>query len=275
MKFVFLDESGKVQNEVSVIAGIVIDSYRIHRTRREWITILENMTPLAGVAIREFHMREVYSGRGEWAGATAINRDSAIDLVLDWLAEKRHPIVFSATLKTAFESRVESGCPMARELGSRWVSEAFHIALSINKAHKNIKGNKGKSVLIFDRGSGYEERLSELLVFPPSWSDTYYSKDEGQEQLSEIMDTAFFVHSLHAPLIQLADALAFILRRFAEIKDTGDRERFNGEIGKLKRWINKIRIAFQSAAHRYKKSGRCSCADLFWELAPPSLRKIA
>jgi len=274
MKFAFLDESGKAQDDVSVIAGVVIDSYRIHSTRREWIALLESMASLTGKPIDEFHMRNVYSGRKEWASAGITNRATAINSILDWLANKGHPIVFGTTLKTAFESRMKSGCGMISELGSRWVSEAFHIALSINKAHKGMKGNKGKSVLVFDRGSGYEQRLSELLVSPPSWSDSYYSKQEEEEQLGEIMDTSFFADSLQAPLIQLADAVAFILRRLAEIKDVGLKERFNGEVGNLEQWLGKIKPGIQPAAHRYKKSGRCKCANLFWDLAPPSLRDI-
>lgn len=274
MKFAFLDESGKAPDEVSVIAGVIIDAYRIHSSRREWIKILDSMKSLAGVSINEFHARNVYSGRKEWAGAPPSNRVRAIDILLEWLAVKSHPIVFSATLRSAYEARLTSGCAMIHELGSRWVAEAFHIALSVNKAHKNIRGNKGKSVLIFDRGSGYEERLSKLLVFPPSWSDTYYQKDDRQERFSAIMDTSFFVDSLYAPLIQLADAVAFILRRFAEVSDAGNSERYHGELANLERWIYRTGLQFQSVAHRYKRSGRCPCSDLFWEIAPPSLRRI-
>lgn len=274
MKFAFLDESGKAQDDVSVIAGVVIDAFRIHSTRREWMVILESMASLAGKQIDEFHMRDVYSGRKEWANAGINNRANAINTVFDWLANKSHPIVFSATLKAAFDPRIESGCDMASVFGSRWVTEAFHIALSINKAHKGMKGNKGKSVLVFDRGSGYEQKLSELLVSPPSWSDSYYAKQEKEERLGEIMDTSFFADSLHAPLIQLADAVAFILRRLADIKDAGLKQRFNGEVENLEKWLKKIEPGIQPAAHRYKKSGRCKCADLFWDLAPPSLRNI-
>jgi len=274
MKFAFLDESGKPQNEVSVIAGVVIDSYRIHLTRREWIAILKSMASLAGEPIREFHMRNVYSGRKEWRSTRPDNRAKAISTVLDWLANKGHPLVFSATMKTAFDLRMLSECSMLNELESRWVSEAFHIALSINKAHKGMKGNKGKTVLVFDRGSGYEQRLSELLVSPPSWSDSYYSRGEKEDRLGEIMDTSFFADSLHAPLIQIADAVAFILRRIAEMKDAGLHERFKGEVENLERWLGKIKPRFQSAAHRYKRSARCRCADLFWAIAPPSLRGI-
>ena len=274
MKLAFLDESGKAHDDVLIIAGIVVDAYRIHSTRREWVGILEQMRTLAGEPVREFKMRDVYGGRSEWASAGITKRATAVNTVLDWLADKGHPIVFSATLKTAFAERLASGCSMSNELGSRWVSAAFHIALSINKAHRNMKGNKGKSILVFDKGSGYERPLSELLATPPGWSDTYYARKNQEERLSEIMDTALFADSIHAPLIQLADALAFVLRRLAEIRDAGHAERFEGERTNLEQWIAKIQPRMQATAHRYKKTGRCEGAELFWDLAPPSLRNL-
>lgn len=274
MKLVFLDESGKAKDDVSVVAGIVVDSYRIHSTRREWIGLLDAMTELAGKPVTEFHMRNTYSGRDEWSSAGIENRAVAINMVLDWVAEKSHPIVFGSTLKSAFDARIKSACPMLNELGSRWVCEAFHIALAINKAHKSLPKNRGKSILVFDQGSGYERKLSELLVSPPVWSDTYYERKKEEEQLTEIMDTSLFADSVHAPLIQIADAISFILRRVGEIRDAGHKERFVGELRNLESWIHKISPGMQPVAHRYKKKGRCQCADLFWELAPPSLRDI-
>jgi hypothetical protein len=203
-----------------------------------------------------------------------VERGAAIDAALDWFADKGHPIVFSATLRTNFDARIAAGCGMTAELGSRWVCEAFHIALSINKAHKGMKGNKGKSILVFDQGSGYERKLSELLVSPPAWSDTYYSKPRKKEQLEQIMDTSFFADSVHAPLIQIADAIAFIVRRLAEIRDAGHAERFKGELANLEGWLTKLEPNLKYGPHRYKKTGRCKCGDLFWDLAPASLHGV-
>ena len=275
MKLVFLDENGKSQDQVSVIAGVVIDAYRIHSTRRDWVSMLAKMATLAGQPIAEFHMRNAYSGNDEWKSAGIKNREKAITGVLDWLAGKGHRIVFSASMQVAFQARLSSGCAMTSELGSRWVSEAFHIALAVNKANQGLKGNKGKSILVFDKGSGYETALSQLLVNPPGWSDTYYAKGKKDDRLSQIMDTSFFADSIHAPLIQLADTVAFILRRLAEIRDVGQNERFTDERKNLEGWLAVIQPTIQPAQHRYKKTGRCACADLFWDLAPPSLRDLA
>lgn len=274
MKLVYLDESGKEEHDVSVVAGLVVDAYRVHSSRQEWLEVLQQMAVLAAKPVAEFHMVDVYNRAGEWADVSHENRGQAVSIVLAWLAKKRHRVVFSATLKAEFDARVRAGCTMTSDLGSRWLSQAFHVTLSINKQYKGLPNNKGKSLLVFDQGSGYDKRLSKLLVSPPVWSDTYYDRMTKERQLGEIMDTSFFADSVHAPLIQLADTVAFILRRLAEIRDAGYGERFPGERHLLESWVGTIESQIQKVSHRYKKAGRCKCADLFWEIAPPSLRLI-
>lgn len=272
MKFAFLDESGKAPDPISVVAGVVVDSYRVHATTKQWNSILGDLSALAGMPIKEFHMRNAYGGRHEWSHCGIENRSKAINQILDWLATKDHAVVFSATQKNKFSAKVAAGCPMVNALGSRWVSECFHVALAINKEFKGKPKNKGKTTLIFDQGAGYEKILSDLLVSPPAWSDTYYGRGRKELALSEIFATSLFADSQHAPLIQLADTAAFILRRYAEINDAAQPERFSGELANLDTWIKKIKPEFQSSSHRYKKVGRCTCADLFYQIAPESLR---
>jgi hypothetical protein len=60
----------------------------------------------------------------------------------------------------------------------------------------------------------------------------------------------------------------------AEIRDLGDTERFTGELERLEGWLKRLQPAMLSTTHRYKKVGRCECANLFWDLAPPSLRTL-
>jgi hypothetical protein len=271
MKLAFLDESGKSGDAISVVAGIIVDVYRVHSTRREWLDLLKTFSDLAKTPIREFHMRNAYNGRAEWRKAGPNNRHEATSTILRWLKDKGHQVTFSASTKSGFEA---AASPMASDLQSRWTAESFHVALAINKAHQGMGGNKGKSILVFDEGSGFERHLSQLLVSPPAWSDTYYDRKPRQPQLDEIMDTSFFADSTHAPLIQVADALAFILRRYADIRDASSPERYEGEIKTLTDWISIVSPNLQQSSHRYRKTGRCTCAQFFWDIAPPSLRAL-
>jgi hypothetical protein len=275
MKFAFLDESGKSDKPISVVAGVVVDAYLVHALTREWDKVLAKLGQASGGrTINEFHMRNAYGGQEEWRSVSNTNRGIAIETVLEFLSDRANTIVFSATQKNKYEARVRGSCALLQEMGSRWVSECFHVALSINKQYKGSKKNKGKTTLIFDEGAGYEKQLSGLLINPPSWSDSYYARGKKELPLSEIFTTSLFADSEHAPLIQLADTVAFILRRISEIRDAGEAERYAGEQCVLESWLTKIQPRFQNAPHRYKKTGRCSCADLFYDLAPDSLRDL-
>jgi len=220
-------------------------------------------------------MTYAYGGQKEWKGCEDVKRVSAIENVLDFLSSKPISIVFSATHMLSWDGRLQANCPMARALQYRWLSQAFHVALSVNKANRNIKANKGKTIMIFDRGAGHEIALANLLVSPPTWSDTYYAREKKEEALGEIIDTSFFVDSSHAPLIQLADTVAFIIRRYAEMNDIDPKERYPGEFSRIEHWMDMLKPKIQDSAHRYKKVKRCPAGDLFWDIAPPSLRSIA
>jgi hypothetical protein len=274
MKLVFLDESGKRHDDISVTAGVVIDAYRVHKARRDWSSLLDDISWRLGKPLPEFHMSHVYSGNEIWYGCPIDIREWAILSVLDWIVDNKYSLVFSASEKNAYNGRVAAACPMVQTLASRWVIESFHIALCLNKVHKSLSDNKGKTLMVFDEGAGYERSLSSLLVDPPQWSDSYYGRAINELALSEITDTSFFADSMHAPLIQIADAIAFILRRYSEIGDSGRPERFKGELANLQVWVNRIADCFVPSAHRYKKTGRCVCAQMFWDIAPVSLRSI-
>jgi hypothetical protein len=274
VKLVFLDESGTKDDPVSVTAGIVVDEYRVHSTKREWLQLLANQSQLMGRTVSEFHMTHVYGGREEWRGIADTVRTQAVIDVLSWVADKGHKVVFSASLNAPFDGRIQQACPMALELDSRWVSQGFHIALAVNKAFRREPRNKGKSILVFDTGTAYEQKLASLLATPPSWSDRYYDKARREQQLVAIMDTSFFADSTHAPLIQVADTVAFVLRRMAEIRDLADPERYPGEGQRIESWLALLAPAMRPVSNRYKRTGRDPSADLFWDIAPPSLREL-
>lgn len=236
--------------------------------------MLGKLSRYAGTGITEFKMRDAYSGRHEWSTSGHASRDRAIEEILNWLNYRHHSIVFSATQKQRFAKRQADGCPMAAETGSRWVSEALHVSLAIQKENSSLPKNKGKTILIFDKGAGYEAQLSTLLVDPPEWTDAYYNRNATEPRLGEIFTTSLFADSQHAPLIQIADTVAFILRRLAELRDAGSKERFSGERKRIEGYLNLLSPVFQASAHRFKKRGRCACADYFFDVAPPCLRSI-
>lgn len=155
-----------------------------------------------------------------------------------------------------------------------WQTAAIHIALSIQKAHQNIPKKKGHTLLLFDREEREEKRLSKFIFKPAGWSDEYYNRDKKQIQLDQIVDVPFFGDSQQVLLLQVADAIAFVLRRYAEILDGKDDVRYKDELEKLKGWIKLIAKRSYPLSTRWPSRGLNVVQCMFDRLAPSSIKDI-
>ncbi len=121
---------------------------------------------------------------------------------------------------------------------------------------------------LFAQQGEFEASISELLSNPPGWTDIYYEYSGG-DRLDQIIDTAYFVRSHHASLVQLADLIALVLRRYSALADGGDHERYPGEANRIGRWIDIFRPRLFARSYRLPL-GDDPLVSLFRELCPPS-----
>lgn len=106
------------------------------------------------------------------------------------------------------------------------------------------------------------------------WIDTFYSRNNKQTTLDQVIDVPFFADSKHILLSQIADLFAYILRTWAEIEDGVLSEKYKGEKNKMKNWSNRIAGIAHARSNRYPTKGRCNAAQLFWNLAPVPIREL-
>lgn len=270
MKFCYLDETGTGQEPVVILVGIIIDIQRMNRTKLEWNGLFDELSQLAKKPITEIHAKDLIPGNDAWRGVDPNTRVQVVDTILNWLGTRNHRVTFSAIDKSRFGT-----CADIRKsaLKNEWVASAFHIALSLQKEHQSKEKNKGHTVLIFDKGKEPIE-LVELLINPPEWSDTFYNRGKKQSQLDQIIDVPFYADSQHISLIQIADLICYVLRRYSEIKDYGSAENYSGELARYEGWVEKIKALCIATNQRYKKRGACDTSKFFAELAPSSLTKL-
>lgn len=273
MKFCYIDESGTGGEKIAVSVGIVVDAQRMHLTKSEWAGLLNTLNSIAKQPIKELHTRDLYSGNNEWRGVDGADRAKAITEIIDWLIERKHKITFSA-IDTEQYNIVKSISPICTELRTIWRMMAFHLTLTLQRAHNKLEKNKGHTVLIFDRELHEEKHISALIHNPPSWSDSYYSRGARQEQLDQIIDVPYFGDSEQVGLLQVADLVAYVLRRHAELEDKADSERYVGEKLRIAGWTHKVGTSCLSSSSRYPKKNRCTTADAFYQIAPASLRSL-
>jgi hypothetical protein len=273
MKFCYFDESGMGEEPYLVVAGIIVDAQRMHVTKDAWADFLGNLSRAAGRKVLEFHSREFYRGNGIWRGIDGTERAQIIEAVLEWVQERKHKCVFSGVDKAQFQKLLPKDRRI-KKLKSEWCAAAMHCTLQVQKQHQREQKTKGHSLLIFDREVMEETNLTLLIHTTPGWTDTYYGRKKKQTALDQIVDVPFFADSKHILLAQVADLFVYILRTSAEIQDGLVAEKYEGEGAKLQGWSEVIAELAKPRSIRYPAKGRCQAAQLFWDLAPSSIREL-
>lgn len=145
---------------------------------------------------------------------------------------------------------------------------ALHITLSLQKHLQREKKNKGNFVLVFDSEEKEKTRFTDLVLNPPSWTDTYYARDKKNERFDQIVDVPHFVDSRDVGLIQLADFICFFLRKHIELQHGLVKPAYKDETEKVQAWAKQIFEQSIPKSCVYLSKGRCEAADLFYKYAP-------
>lgn len=99
MKLCYCDESGTGDEPYAVMTGIIVDSQRMHKTKEHWNNLLDSLSRIIGKEVIELHTRDFYPGNGIWRGINGAQRAKIISLILEWLNERKHDIIFTAIEK--------------------------------------------------------------------------------------------------------------------------------------------------------------------------------
>lgn len=273
MKLVYCDESGTGGEPFAVMAGVVVDSQRMHVTKSEWADLLRQLSALTGRTIAEFHTREFYPGKGVWHGLDGTIRANVMEAIAGWVTDRKHSIAVVACDVAAHTSSASAG-HLPAEVHSLWRFLATHLILSLQKEHQSHEKTKGHTLLIFDQEKAEEAAFSDLIATPPSWTDSYYGRSKKSDALPHIVDVPYFADSRHVALIQTADYIAFVLRKHLELETGRVPEKYEGERAKIGKWAATLAKRSLAPSSIYPEKGRCSCGDIFYSHAPAELRKL-
>lgn len=273
MKLCYFDESGTGQEPIAVVVGVVVDSQRMHVTKEDWGDLLAELSKIVGKNLLELHTKDFYVGGGPFRGMSGTNRAEYISKTISWFCERKHSFVHSAVHKQTFEQGRANGS-IYPELRSPWQAAAFHAVLALQRAHQSQEKTKGHTLLVFDNKGHEEGPLADLIATPPSWSDSYYSRNKKQEQLSHIVDSPYFAQSHRVPLIQVADFLAYFLRRYAELQEGLVPAKYQEEETRIGAWVKAVGARSIGSNHTYPVKGRCATAQMFYSHCPNSLLRL-
>ena len=134
-----------------------------------------------------------------------------------------------------------------------------------------MRKNKGKTILVFDDNKHGIANVADSIYDPPAWTDDYYARGKRQGALDQLIDTPFAVKSHHVGLVQIADLYAAIFRRYAELTDHNDAERYPGETRHIVEWVELLAPRLVAKASRWPARSKSECAQWYVSVAPVSL----
>jgi hypothetical protein len=274
MKVCYCDESGTGDEPIAVMVAVVVDSQRMHVTKEHWEHLLTQLSGITGRTLKEIHTRDFYSGNGAFRSLDGAKRSLCISAIFEWFTERKHHFIHSAIDKKLFQQKLDAGV-IHNEINSIWQCLGFHTILAAQKALKQEKGIKGHTIFIFDREVREEKNLCSLIQNPPSWSDTYYERGKKEPKLGQIIDVPYFGDSEEVALLQVADFIAYFLRRYAEIEEGYSQPRYNDEYLKVSQWVKELANRTVGLQHIYPKRKRDAVSQLFYEMCPKALRELA
>lgn len=264
VKICYVDESGLAGDEpVLVMAGVISDMHKLPKTLRQWQPRLNDL--LGTIGRPELKGSEFCAGRSRIARLMGGDeRTTWIDETLQWMDERKLKLALASVDKASDAQRPE-------ELQDDWMVCGMHLALQLQAAHGRLKSNKGTTLLVTDEAKRSDE-LAELLLEPPAWSDDYYGRGKKDDPLKELVHTPFTVDSGHNGMIQLADLVAFLFRRYVEL--SRENEEYAGERVKISGWVATLSNLLLPMAARHRRRRADDASRTFTALAAAELVEL-
>lgn len=273
MKLCYCDESGTGDEPIAVMVGLIADAQRMHVTKGNWQELLTILSRTVGRPIAEIHTRDFYAGSGPWYGLQGPQRAEIIGNVFDWLADRKHRIVYTSVEKASFFESQKAG-QIPKDANTIWRFMGLHLMLAVQKVHQRHDRNKGHTFFVFDNEERERMKFTDLVAEPPAWTDSFYGKGKKQQRLDQVVDVPYFGDSAEVHLLQVADFIAYFLRRHAEIAAGYSNAKYTDEVDRLQGWIKTIVECSIGGSAMYPATGRCECADLFYSHAPEVIRTL-
>ena len=224
MHLLYLDDSGSVSNpkdKYFVLGGVSVFEAQCHWITQRLDEIAEDIDPANPHAV-EFHASPIFAGREQpWKGMSKTDRVGVIKAVLGVLADSYDTArLFACAIhKKSFPSLD----PVERAFED--LCSRFDLYLERIRA----SGERQRGLIILDRSSretSLQKTALEFRVLGTRWG-----------VIKNLADTPLFVDSKASRVVQMADHVAWSVRRRFELGDTSFFDiivnKFDSENGKI------------------------------------------
>ena len=129
--------------------------------------------------------------------------------------------------KSMLKSAIKQNKPPTKK-DSHWQISAMFIASVVQKKMQKLDKNKGHTVLVVDDNSREMSHFQDEIHDKNKWFDGIYEvrRKTGRKnwmprndnnRFNQIINTPFAVKSNHSTLIQVADAICYVYRKYLEL----------------------------------------------------------
>ncbi|MEO1328741.1 MAG: DUF3800 domain-containing protein [Pseudomonadota bacterium] len=273
MKFAYVDESGDAgQTSVFVMAALLVDAYRLRRITADFDQILRALLDRHPGSPKELKTKAFIGGRGGWSEVPGDERKAFLRSLCE-LAARDGKVFASAICLNRFDEMKSAELASVTK-NHYWHAAAMFVASMIQKRLQSEPNNKGLTVLVMDNNQQSMPALSDAIHVADPWFDGLYQVQEKKrgktvwkarsaaDRFDAIVNTAFAIRSNHSSLVQVADALAYVYRRWLELQ--AEDETYTGERGYYQ-------SLFELIDAQRKSIGRCPDCDavkLYKAVAP-------
>ena len=233
MKFLYVDESGPGsdgKSDVFTMCGVMVDAYKIRKKTADFDQKLKSLHQITPGMLREMKTSRFINGKGAWKEIDEQERRNFLTEVCQLAVENGGKIFGIGFSIRSFKTASKAGLgPTTKKRMNHWLSGAIFISCLVQKKMQSSGKNKGLTVVIMDDNEQEMSSLSDQLYECDPWYDGLYQirdkrpKKTGwlprrpSNRLDHIINTAFAIKSHHSSLIQVADVISYVYRRYLEL----------------------------------------------------------
>lgn len=263
MKFVYVDETGdQDQSDIFVMAAVEIDATRLNKYSRIFSAMIDDVFAKHPGKPQDLKTRRFHRGAGGWNKIPGEDRKAFMHAVVDEIANSSKIYVSAISFKQ-FNVTDHKAFGYPDVSHSYWITNAMFVLSHVQREHCDDRNNKGNCVIVVDDNKVEHAKMAELIFQPDPWFDDLAfkaaflkakrrPKNWELRRFDQIINTPFAIKSEHASTILVADLVAFVLRRYIELKT--DYEAFSGERDFFEDLFSKLKPAIKRHKNLHKNT---------------------
>ena len=233
MHFFYLDEAGcngrdlgNDEQPIFVMGSVIISDEKWNSTNQRFNTIITNYFDGNIPDDFELHTEQLLSpeGDGPFHGHSRERRNNLVDHLLDLIIEKSHHTAYIGIDKQLLSNALPINCGIKDYLDFAVpYLISFDYLLSLFEWYtKDRLGSSARALIILDKKDEFENEMRSIVKY-----QKYLVPNS--RRLKWIVEFSYPINSHINPMVQLADLISYITKKYLEIEN-GYREEYSPEV---------------------------------------------